>query len=336
MPASERGADMRRREFIGLVGGAAAWPVVVRAQQKAGLPVVGFLHALAQAAVANRVAAFLEGLKAAGYLEGRNFTVEYRWAEGRYDRLPALAHELVTQQVTAILAGTSVAALAAKDATSTIPIIFTGVSGDPVELGLVQALNRPDGNVTGFSVLTASLGVKRLEMLSEIAPTVQTIGVFLNRDNPNSQLTTRVMPAAATSLGRKLVVVSVGRERNLSGAFDELAKQGVGALIVDADPLFLTQRDQIIALAARNRLPTIYEFQDYTAVGGLMSYSPDYDDAYRQGGLYVARVLKGERPSDLPVAQPTKFVLSINLKTAKALGLTVPPTLLARADHVIE
>jgi putative ABC transport system substrate-binding protein len=327
---------VRRREFIFALGGAAvAWPLAARAQQPSK-PLVGFLHSLSPRAIADRVAAFREGLTEAGYVDGRDLDIEFRWAQGQYDRLPDLARELVARRVAAIVSGSTAAALAAKAATATIPIIFTGVGGDPVKLGLVRTLNRPESNVTGVSILSIALVPKRLELLRELAPTATTIAALVNPTNPNTEVTMAEMTSAAHALGRKLIVATAGRETDFETIFARFAEERVGGLLLDADPFFTAQRYRLVALATRHALPAIYSNRDFAAAGGLMSYGPNYTDAYRQAAVYTARILKGEKPADLPVTQPTKFELVINLQTAKALGLEVPPTLLARADEVIE
>jgi putative ABC transport system substrate-binding protein len=327
---------MKRRAFITLLGGAAVatWPLAARAQQQP-VPVVGFLHSLSGQAVAGRVAAFREGLNQGGLTEGRDFQVEFRWADGRYDRLPGLVRELAGR-ATVIVAGSTPAALAAKEATRTIPIVFTGVGGDPVKLGLVPSLNRPGHNITGISVLSIAIVPKRLELLREMVPTATTIAALVNPSNPNAEITVPEMTSAAKALRLKLVVATARVERDIEAAFAKYAEEQAGALLVDADPFFLAQRYRLVTLAARNALPAIYEFREFVAASGLVSYGPNANDAYRQAGLYTARILKGAKPTDLPVTQPTTFELVINLQTAQALGLTVPPTLLARADEVIE
>jgi putative ABC transport system substrate-binding protein len=300
------------------------------------MPVIGFLHPLSADAVADNVNAFLHGLSEAGRVEGRNVAIEYRWAEGQYDRLSGFARDLVARPVTAILAGATASAMAAKSATATIPIVFTGVGADPVELGLVASLNRPGGNVTGVSVLTISLTAKRLELLRELVPAADVIGILVNPSYPTAQTTLRDTQAAATMLERRLVVASAATETDFDTAFARLRDQGAGAVLVASDPFFLAQRDRLSVLAAQYKLPAIYEFRAFVAAGGLMSYAPSIGESYRQAAAYLARVLNGAKPADLPVMQPTKFELAINLKSAKALGLEVPQTLLARADEVIE
>jgi putative ABC transport system substrate-binding protein len=329
---------MKRRDFITLMGCAAVSiirPLAARAQQPA-MPVIGFLHSLSRDAVKERVAAFLEGLKNTGYAEGENVAIEFRWAEGQYDRLPDLAQELVGRRVAAIVTGSTPAALAAKAATSTTPVVFTGVGGDPVKLGLLDSINRPGRNVTGVSIMTISLGPKRLELLRQMVPSASTIAVLVNPNNPNSEVTLRELPAAAVTLGRQVLILKATTEAEIDTAFAGLIQQHAGALFVDADPFFFAKRDKLIDLAARHALPTIYEFRDFAAAGGLMSYTVSINDAYRQAGVYTGRILKGEKPAELPVMQPTRFELVINLKTAKTLGLDIPPTLLALADEVIE
>jgi putative tryptophan/tyrosine transport system substrate-binding protein len=324
--------DRRRREFITLLGGAAAaWPLAARAQQPA-MPVIGFLSSRSPAESASVVAAFREGLNEAGYREGHNVHIAFRWAEG-LERLPAMATELIQIQVAVVLAaGGSMTGLAAKAATSTIPIV--NISGDLERLGLVASLNRPGGNVTGISVLSWPLSAKRLEILRELIPTAGVLGVLVNPNNTAwTEIETREIEAAAGAIGQPLRILKVTNDGEIQEVFTNLGAQGIGGLIISGDSFFDSRRDVLVALAARHRVPTIYPF---ATTGGLISYGASIPGAYRQAGIYVGRILKGEKPGDLPVEQPTKFELMINLKTAKALGLEVPPTLLVRADEVIE
>jgi putative tryptophan/tyrosine transport system substrate-binding protein len=324
--------QLKRRDFIALLGGAAAvWPLAARAQQ-AAMPVTGFLSSRSPGESASVVGGFRQGLKEAGYAEGRNVHIAFRWAEGRYDRLPALAAELVDIQVTVILAaGGTQTGLAAKAATSTIPIVNIG--SDPVAAGLVASLNRPGGNVTGVSLLSGALTPKRLELLRELLPTATIIGVLVNPNIPNAEIESREIQAAARTIGQQIRVVSASTERDIDAAFASITQQGIGALVIGADAFFDSRRDLVVALAAQYRVPTIYSF---AAPGGLVSYGASVPEGYRQAGIYVGRILKGNKPADLPVLQPTKFELVINMKTAKALDLDVPATVLARADEVIE
>jgi ABC-type uncharacterized transport system substrate-binding protein len=326
---------MRRRDFITLLGGAAAaWPLATRAQQTA-MPVIGFISARTVKDSEFVVAAFRRGLKASGFIEGQNVAIEFRWAENRYDQLPALAAELVRLQVAVIAAisGTPTA-LAAKAATGTIPIVFA-IGGEPVTPGLVTNLNRPGANITGVSFF-AALGTKRLQLLRELLPTARIIGVLVNPNNPSSVLERANVEAAAGDTGQQIKAIDASAEEHIDAAFATLAEYRAGALLVTGDPFFFRHRVKLVALAARHTLPTIYFLPEFAAVGGLMSYGTNQSDTYRQAGIYVGRVLRGEKPGDLPVMLPTKFELTINLKTAKALGLTIPPTLLAIADEVIE
>ena len=323
---------MRRRAFIAGLGGAAAWPMVARAQQKT-MPVIGFLNSASPGPFALLLSAFHEGLKDGGYVEGKNVTVEYRWANEQYDRLPALAADLVRRQVTVIAAtGGTVTARAAKAATSTIPVLFIA-GADPVGDGLVSSFNRPGGNVTGVSVYTSELAPKRLELLRELVPKATKIALLVNPDNAADRQDAQNMMQRA---GMPLLTLSARVETEFEREFISTSQQGAQALLVSADPFFNSRRTQLVALAARYAMPAAYPWSEYAKAGGLMSSGTSISGAYRQIGQYVTRILKGEKPDDLPVQQPTKFEFIINLKTAKGLGLTVPPSLLARADEVIE
>jgi putative tryptophan/tyrosine transport system substrate-binding protein len=326
---------VRRRAFITLLGGAAAWPLTVRAQQPA-MPVIGFLSSRSSGESAHHVGAFQQGLNEAGFVEGQNVAIEYRWADGQYDRLPTLASELVARRVTAIAAtGGNVSGLAAKAATGTIPIVFI-VGDDPVKLGLVASLSRPGGNATGMSVFTTELGSKRLELLLELVPKAATIGLLINPNYQGAATEAVAVEAAARAIGRQLLVLNASSERDIDTAFATLAQQHVDALLIDADALFVSRRDQLVAMAARHSMPAIYDLREFAAAGGLMSYGTSLTDAYRLVGGYTGRILKGAQPADLPVQQAVKVEFVINLKTAKTLGLTFPITLLGRADEVIE
>jgi putative ABC transport system substrate-binding protein len=326
---------MRRRAFILALGGAAACPLAARAQQPA-MPVIGFLNSASPEPFVANVAAFRRGLNETGFVEGHNVAIEYRWAEGQYDRLPALAADLVRHQVAVIAAsGTSAPGLAAKAVTSATPIVFQ-TGGDPVQDGLVTSMNRPGGNVTGVTRLSLTLEPKRLEFLRQLAPKATVIGLLVNRTNLRSELVVHQMEEAASTLGLRLQVVKAATEGELGSVFANLVQVGVGALLVAQEPSYNRWRGQIIALASRYAIPTMYALRDYPKDGGLVSYDASVIDQMCQVGVYVGRILKGEKPADLPVVQPTKFELVINLKTAKALGLTVPDKLLALADEVIE
>jgi ABC-type uncharacterized transport system substrate-binding protein len=324
-----------RREFITLLGGAATWPVAVRAQQD-GTAVVGYLHSGAAAAFAHLVAVFRQALRDSGYVEGKNLAIEYRWANGEYDRLQVLATDLVQRQVAVIVtAGGSVSGLAAKKATTSIPIVFTA-GDDPIRVGLVTSLNHPGGNVTGAYVIIGVLDSKKLGLLREIAPKSAVIGLLENGTNPAIQDRVRSVQEAARAIGPQVQLFYASDGRTLETAFARMSQSGVGAVVVGADPFFNSQREQIVALAARYAIPAIYETRDYVLAGGLMSYGTDLSEGYRQVGLYTGRILKGDKPGDLPVVQSSKFELVINMKTANTLGLVVPNSMQLLADEVIE
>jgi putative ABC transport system substrate-binding protein len=329
--------QLNRREFITLLGGAAAaWPLAARAQQPA-MPVIGFLHSASPGGFAFYVTAFRNGLKEAGYIEGQNVAVEYRWAEGQLERLPAMAADLVSRQVAVILADTR-STLIAKAATSTIPIVFTS-GGDPVKLGFVTSLNRPAGNITGTSFLTAAVAGKRLELLRELIPTATVVDYLVNPDNALGRPEIADAEAAARTHGLKLQVVNVVNARgeyDFDQAFAKIAEHRPDALFVGGDPLFLFRRHQLVPLVARHAIPAIYNQREYVLAGGLISYGTNISDASRQAGVYAGRILKGANPGDLPVTQSARFELVINLNTAKTLGLKVPLTLQVAADEVIE
>jgi putative ABC transport system substrate-binding protein len=327
--------QIRRREFIFGLGSTTTWSIAVRAQQPR-TPVVGFLHSASPDGYAPMVAAFREGLKETGYIEGQSVTIEFRWADSKYDQLPALAINLVDRKVTVIVVGGTPTALAAKAATRTIPIVFSTAS-DPVDAGLVASLNRPGGNLTGVSNLNVELGSKQLELLHELVPTATVVALLVNPTNRNlTETTTSDAQAAARTLGLQLHVVTASSQGEIDTAFATLVQQGAGALVVSADALFVSRLEQIVAAAARHVVPTIYSIREAAAAGGLVSYATSITDGYRQVGVYTGRILKGEKPADLPILQPTKVELVINLRTARALGLTLPITLLGRANEVIE
>ena len=327
---------MRRRDFIGLVGGAAAtWPVASRAQQSA-VPLIGYLSGRSPEDTVRELDAFHKGLSEGGFVSDGNVNVEYRWARGDYARLTALAAELVQRRVAVLAAtGGDASAITAKKATSTIPVVFN-MGGDPVKIGLVQSFNRPGGNVTGSTILTQDMEQKRFGILNKVVPDVVRFGAIVNSNYPPSAYQIRELEKAAKDLDRQLFIAKASNDSELDAAFAALLHEQIGALAVASDPYFDTRRDRIIAFAAQNRLPAIYQFRVYALEGGLISYGPSITDAYRQVGRYVARILKGEKPTDLPILQPTQFDFVVNLKTAKTLGLIVPPTLVAQADEVIE
>ena len=327
---------MRRRDFIkGIVGSAAAWPLVAHAQQPA-LPVIGFLHSTSAGPNVGTVSAFREGLKQAGYVDGQNVAIEFRWADGHYDRLPALAMDLVRQRVAVIAAlGGQASALAAKAATSTIPVVFDA-GEDPVKLGLVASFSKPGGNVTGINILTNEIEAKRLGLLHELIPTALTIAMIGHPDTRANDVVLEDLQTAASALGLKLQILKVRSVLEIDNAFASFNQRRPDALLVMANAFFNSRRNQIVQLAAHQAIPAIYENRLFAMVGGLISYGIDLSEVYRQAGIYIGKILNGTKPADLPVIQPTKLELVINLKTAKELGITVPPQLLARADEVIE
>jgi ABC-type uncharacterized transport system substrate-binding protein len=327
---------MKRRQFISLFGGAAvAWPLAARAQQPP-MPVIGFLNVASPQGYAGPLSAFLKGLGETGYVDGQNVAIEFRWAEGRSDRLPTMAAELAHSQVAVVAATSTPAAIAAKAAITTIPIVFE-IGGDPVRLGLVPSLNRPGGNVTGVTQLNVEVAPKRLQLLHELVPTATVIALLLNPANPSvAEPQSKEMFSAARTLGLELVVLNAGTERDFDEVFAKLIQLRAGGLVIEADPLFISRNDQLAALTVRHAVPAIFQFREFVVAGGLMSYGGSLADAYRLAGVYTGRILKGEKPSDLPVQQATKVELIINLTAAKTLGLTVPLSLLGRADEVIE
>ncbi len=325
---------MRRRDFIAAVGGAATWPLAVRAQQPA-IPVVAFLHAASLETDVRGLAEFRKGLSEIGYVEGQNVIIEYRSAEGQADRLPALAADMAQRRVAVIATMANNAAVAAKVATTTIPIVFT-VGGDPIKMGLVESLNRPGGNITGVSFLSSDIVTKMLEALHELMPKAQRIAALVNPTNQNAAVDTKEAEAAARALRLELEVLNASNAREIDDAFALLVERRAGALLIEGDPFFIGRMRQLVVLTARHAIPAIYQSRDFPEAGGLMSYGANRDDALRLAGGYTGRILKGERPVDLPVQLATKLELVINISTAKALRLDVPPTLLARADTVIE
>ena len=323
---------MKRRAFLAGLGGGAAWPVVARGQQ--AIPVIGYLHSASQEPYAAMMTAFRQGLGEASYVEGQNLRIEYRWAEGNFDRLPQMASELTDRNVRVLVTGGGdVAALAGQRATTSIPVVFA-IGGDPVRYGLVSRLNRPNANLTGVTFFTITLGPKRLELLREFAPDARAFALLVNPASPDNDVAGVL--GAARQLGLQARVLEARSELEIDTAFRAIGTDRPNGLVVVSNPLFTSQRQQIVALANHHRVPTIYPLREFVGAGGLMSYGASIISAYRQSGVLVGRILNGAKPADLPVEQPTKFELVINLKTAKALGLTVPPTLLARADEVIE
>jgi putative tryptophan/tyrosine transport system substrate-binding protein len=325
---------MKRREFISLIGGAVAWPLTARAQRPA-VPVIGFLHSGSPEPNVNFVTAFRKGLSEIGYADGRNVAIEFRWAEGRDDRLPELAADLIRRGVAVIATPASTpAALAAKAATTTIPIVFT-TGGDPVALGLVASLNRPGGNITGITFMTVELTAKRLGLLHDLVPTARRFAALVNPNSPFIE-TVKDLQSAALTLRLQIETLYAGTSREIDAILTKFAQEPGGALLMTPDAFFTNRRAQLVTLAARYALPAIYPIREFTEIGGLMSYGPNFADAYRQAGIYTGRILKGEKPADLPVTQPTTFEFVLNLQTARLLGIAVAPTLLALADEVIE
>jgi putative tryptophan/tyrosine transport system substrate-binding protein len=325
---------MRRREFIAGLGATAAWPLAARAQQ-GGIPVMGFLGARSPDSDAHLVTAIRQGLAEVGFIEDKNLRIEFRWADARLGRLPALAADLVSRRPAVIVTAGGPAASAAKATTSTIPIVFS-TGSDPVDVELVASMNRPGGNLTGVTNFSRGLGSKIVELLQQLLPTVNTLAVLANLDGPDAVHQTTELQAAARAIGREVLVLNARTDREIDSAFESMVQHQVGGLIVNAGAFFTTRRDDIIAWAARDSIPAFYTMREYPAAGGLISYGTNFTDMYRQVGIYAGRLLKGEKPADLPILQPTKFELVINLGTAKALGLAIPETLLATADEVIQ
>jgi putative tryptophan/tyrosine transport system substrate-binding protein len=326
---------MNRREFIAGLAGAAAWPVVTRAQKQKPLPVIGFLSSRSLDDSTQLVTAFGQGLAEVGFVEHQNVVIEFRWAMGQYDRLPALAADLVARQVAVIVTNSTPGVIAAKAATSSIPVVFL-VGADPIQYGLVSSLNRPGGNVTGVSILSNTLAPKQLEVLHELVPAAGSIAFLINPNNPVSDSDVATLQAAASAIGQQIFVVQAGTESGIDQAFTILVQQHAGAVVVETDSFFNSRIDQLATLAVRYGKPAIADRREFVAAGGLVSYGPRVEDAFRQVGVYTGLILKGTRPADLPVVQPTKFELVINRKVANALGLYIPSILLARADEVIE
>lgn len=326
---------MRRREFITLIGGAAVWPLGARAQQ-ATMPVIGFMHTLSPEIVASYLIAFHQGLKGAGYVEGKNVAVEYRWARGHYDRLPEFAADLIRRKVAVIVAaGGDPSPQVAKAATETLPIVFT-MNGDPVRAGLVESLGRPGGNATGITIFGPAAVTKRLQLLHLLVPHADVVGLLVNPDNPNAEVETKAAEAAASSLGLRIVVFHAATETEIAAAFAGMAQHQIGALLCGSDAFLSGRRPLIVGLAAQHRMPAIYYLREFVQDGGLISYGNSIPDVYRQAGAYVGRILNGEKPADLPVQQSVKFELLINLKTARALGIDVPNSIQLLADEVVE
>jgi putative tryptophan/tyrosine transport system substrate-binding protein len=328
---------MRRREFIALAGCAAArWPLAARAEQQSSMPVIGFLNSASPQPFANYVSGFRVGLKQTGYIDGQNVTIEFRWAEGHYDRLPEMAADLVRRNVAVLVStGGAPSVTAAKAVTATIPIVFT-IGSDPVRLGFVTSLSRPGGNITGVNLFATQMESKRLGLLRALIPGVQLIAVLLNPTEPNYAFQSMDVQESAAAIGQQIHVLPASDVNDFDPAFATAVQLRAGAMLVSSDPFFNSQRDKIIALAARYFIPAVYEWREYALAGGLMSYGTNISDGYRQAGVYAGRILKGEKPGDLPVVQSSRFELVINLKTAKALGIEVPPNLSAEADEIIE